>query len=186
MQEGGVEVEKYINKNELKSYRYDSVYKALPIPTDIISLGVGFGLDYGGIGLNLMVYPQKNIGLFGGVGYAFAGIGYNAGFKLRFIATESKSIVVGYFTGMYGYNAALLVENASEYNKLFCGVTLGAGIDLRSKTKKGGYWSFAVLLPFRSSEVDAYLDDLETNHNVELKNDFLPVAFSIGYRIIIE
>jgi len=184
MNQFGQEVDSYINKNDLKSYRYDSVYRALPIPTDRINLGVGFGLDYGGIGFSLLVYPQRNIGLFAGGGYAIAGMGYNVGVKLRFMAEESTSKAVGYVTGMYGYNAAVSVQNASDLNKLFYGFTLGAGVDLRSKTKKGGYWSLAVFLPFRSSEIDSYLNELETNYGVEVKNGFLPITISIGYRII--
>ncbi len=30
---------------------------------DIVNLGFGIGFDYGGIGGDLMVYPQKNIGI---------------------------------------------------------------------------------------------------------------------------
>ncbi len=36
---------------------------------DVVAIGLGVGLDYGGIGVNLTVYPQKNIGLFAGIGY---------------------------------------------------------------------------------------------------------------------
>lgn len=42
-------------------------------------LGIGVGLDCGGVGVNLLVYPQENIGIFGGIGYAFAGLGLNGG-----------------------------------------------------------------------------------------------------------
>lgn len=187
MNQNGHDVDTYINKNELTSYRYDSVYQApLPLPADRINLGVGLGLDYGGIGFNLIAYPQRNIGLFAGGGYAIAGMGYNVGLKLRFVAKESKSKAVGFVTGMYGYNAAVSVQNATDLNKLFYGYTVGAGVDLRSKTKKGGYWTLTLLLPFRSSEVDSYLEDLETNYNVERKSDFFPITISIGYRIVMK
>src|ERR1700712_111258 len=36
---------------------------------DKVSVGIGAGYDFGGYGGNLIVYPQRNIGLFGGVGY---------------------------------------------------------------------------------------------------------------------
>jgi hypothetical protein len=181
----GQDVETYIDKNDLLSVRYDSVYRNCIIPNDIVTLGVGMGLDYGGFGFGLLVYPQRNFGLFAGGGYAIAGMGYNAGIKLRFITKESTSKAVGYVTGMYGYNAAVSVMNATEYNKLFYGATIGAGVDIRSKNKKGGYWSLAILVPFRSSEIETYLNELETNYNVERKSDFLPVAISIGYRIVV-
>jgi hypothetical protein len=75
--------------------------------------GLGFGLDYGGIGANVTVYPQKNIGLFAGVGYAFAGLGYNAGVKLRL---TPKKRFTPFFTAMYGYNTAVIVSNNSMYS----------------------------------------------------------------------
>lgn len=174
-----------INKNELKLICYDSVYKAMIIPPDKINMGFGAGLDYGGIGFNLLVYPIRNVGLFAGGGYALAGLGYNAGIKLRLLAEESKATEVIYVTGMYGYNAAIMVKNASELNKFFYGFTLGAGVDVRSKKNSGGYWSLAVLYPIRSGEVDSYLEDLKNDYGVQVKNKFFPVAFSIGYRVIL-
>ena len=174
-----------INKNELKMIRYDSVFKAMMIEPDKINMGFGAGLDYGGIGMNLQVYLNRNVGLFAGGGYALAGLGYNAGIKLRFLAEESKATEVIYFTGMYGYNAVIMVKNASELNKFFYGFTLGAGVDVRSKKNSGGYWSLAVLYPIRSSEVDSYLEDLKNDYGVQVKNKSFPVALSIGYRVIL-
>src|SRR6185503_19117939 len=72
---------------------------------DKLNLGLGFGFDYGGIGGNLTVYPQKNVGLFFGGGYAFAGFGYNAGIKLRLLPGKPSSQFTPFFMAMYGYNA---------------------------------------------------------------------------------
>src|ERR1700761_7927674 len=72
---------------------------------DVNSLGIGLGEDYGGIGINYTVYPQTNIGLFGGVGYALAGVGYNFGVKLR----TNPSLATLFVMFMYGYNAAVAV-----------------------------------------------------------------------------
>lgn len=87
---------------------------------------------------------------------------------------------------MYGYNAAIRVPGASQYDKIFYGPTLGGGIDLHSLRHKKGYWSFALLIPIRSADVNHYIDDLKTNHGVTFKNELLPVGFSIGYRFIIK
>src|ERR1700730_9498663 len=77
---------------------------------DIVNFGLGIGFDYGGIGANFMVYPQKNIGIFIGGGYAFAGMGYNTGIKLRL--TPGKSSVANpYITAMYGYNASVSISD---------------------------------------------------------------------------
>ena len=154
-------------------------------PVDQISLGVGAGLDYGGFGGNLTYYPVKSVGLFGGVGYALAGVGFNAGVKYRYIPEKPDARVRPFALAMYGYNAAIAVLNASQYNKLFYGPTLGAGIDFLGKPQKRGYWSFGVFVPFRSAEVKEYMEDLENNHGADFTNSLFPVTVSIGYRFII-
>lgn len=157
----------------------------ISVSADKFSVGLGGGLDYGGFGANLLICPAKNIGLFAGAGYAFAGLGFNGGIKLRIVPSAPNKKVSPYFLAMYGYNAAIAVSGASEYNKMFYGATIGAGIDLRARPESRGYWSVALLLPFRSPDVSDYMDELTNSHGVEFKNDLLPVGFSIGYRFII-
>lgn len=142
---------------------------------DKVSIGLGLGFDYGGIGANLLAYPQKNIGLFFGAGYAFAGVGYNGGMKFRF---ATKSRVHPYLIGMYGYNAAISVSNYTNYNKFFYGPTFGFGIDMHSR--RSGYWSLALMVPVRGSEVDNYINSLKAS-GVSFSNSLSPVGFSIGY-----
>ena len=148
---------------------------------DKVSLGLGLGLDYGGIGGNLLVYPQENFGLFGGVGYAIAGAGYNVGAKIRFLS-EKNPRTHFYLMGMYGYNAAIAVTNATKYNKLFYGPSFGIGIDTGKRSYKKGYWTLALLVPVRDSEVNDYIDYLEDDIGVEFKNGLWPIAFSVAYR----
>lgn len=162
--------------------KYNS-YKGSKGDVDEVSVGVGLGLDYGGFGGNILVYPQENIGLFVGAGYAFAGLGYNVGAKFRF-ATKSSSSIRPYLIGMYGYNTAIAVPNAARYNKFFYGTSFGFGID-RDSRSGNGYWSFALLLPVRGSEVDNYINYLKTQQ-VVLQNSLSPIAFSIGYHFIIQ
>jgi hypothetical protein len=187
-------VSTYLNKSNITSVKYgtnqtgqsgqtDQQY--IVSDNDKTSLGIGFGMDYGGIGGNLLVYPQNNIGLFAGVGYAFAGVGYNLGVKLRLITEKHTSGVSAYLVGMYGYNAAISVTNADQFNKLFYGPTFGFGLDYKSFPSKRSYWTFSLLVPIRGSEVDDYITDLKNNHGVVFKNDLLPIAFSIGYRFIL-
>ncbi len=102
-----------------------------PATIDVTSLGIGFGLDYGGMGGSIMYYPQKSIGLFAGVGYAFAGLGFNAGLKFRFISDEATTFFAPHALAMYGYNAAIGVTNATHLNKIFSGLSLGIGLDFR-------------------------------------------------------
>ncbi len=147
---------------------------------DPISLGIGLGQNFGGIGGNLLFYPQQNIGFFGGLGYAMAGAGYNVGTKVRFFSKKNPRTNF-YLTGMYGYNAAVTVKNENQYNKMFYGPTFGLGIDTGKRSYKKGYWTMALLFPFRDTEVDDYFNDLEDNHGVKFENSLLPFTFSFGY-----
>lgn len=143
-------------------------------------MGLGLGLDYGGIGANFLVYPQKNIGIFAGGGYAIAGFGYNVGTKIR-ITSASK--VQTYVTAMYGYNTAIYVTNATQHNKIFYGVSPGFGIDLRTKPNR--YFSFAILVPVRGSDVDDYINTLK-GYGVALESSLPPIGISVGYRFVLE
>jgi len=156
----------------------------VPRVIDKSSFGIGGGFDFGGLGANVLVYPGKNVGLFGGVGYALGGIGYNAGAKFRIISKKHNTDP--YAIIMYGYNAAIKVTGASQYNKLFYGPSFGIGLDFHPKHTERSYFSMALLVPIRSSAVNEYMDDLKNNHGVEFKNELLPVAFSIGYRFILK
>lgn len=154
--------------------------------TDKISFGVGMGLDNGGFGGSLLFYPIHQVGIFLGIGYPIAGIGYNTGIKFRLTKENSTQKFIPYLTAMYGYNAAIAVSGATQYNKLFYGPTLGFGFDMKTSYFSKGYWTLGICIPFRSSEVDDYMDDLETNHGVEFKNSLPPIAVSFAYRFIIK
>ncbi len=156
-------------------------------PFDKAAVGFGIGQIFGGIGANVVVYPQKNFGLFGGAGYALAGMGYNLGVKIRLGSDKTFRSVVPYLMGMYGYNAAIMVSNMTELNKIFYGPTIGGGFDIRSKKMpdKKSYWSMGLYIPIRSSEVSSYIDDLKTNHNVDFSNNLIPLTFSFGYHFIL-
>jgi hypothetical protein len=163
--------------------------KELMVPAiwsgDMVSIGLGMGLDYGGFGGNLTYYPVRGIGLFGGAGYALAGAGFNAGVKFRYVPEKYEAKVHPYVIAMYGYNAAVAITNRSDLNKLFYGPSLGAGIDFHRNHLRKGYWSFAVLVPFRKPEANEYIDMLESVYGVEFQSRLFPIAVSIGYKFII-
>ena len=150
----------------------------------MLTLGLGFGQDYGLLGGNLTVYPQKNIGLFVGFGFAFAGFGYNAGIKLRALPNHGLSKVRPFLLGMYGYVAAIAVTNSPADNKMFYGPTIGGGIDIGPTTPGKGYLSLAILVPFRSPDVQNYIDQLKAN-GVSFNGNLTPITFSIGYKFIL-
>lgn len=150
--------------------------------TEKINLGAGVGFDYGGIGANLLVYPQKNIGLFAAGGYALAGFGYNVGIKGR-LFIKDEAAVSPFIMGMYGYHTAIKVQNLTDLNKLFYGPTFGAGIDWFAGQQRKNYLSLAITVPIRNGDEKTYRNYLTNNYGVEFKNDFVPVGFSLGYRM---
>jgi hypothetical protein len=148
-----------------------------------MTLGLGLGLDHGGYGGNLILYPVKQVGFFISGGYAMAGFGVNGGLKIRFITDETYTIVP-YGLAMYGYNAAIFVKNAKQYNKFFYGPSFGLGLDFDKNSNNVGYWSLAIIVPLRNDEVNDYIEDLKNNHGVKFKNDLFPIAFSFGFNFM--
>ncbi|HVU56561.1 MAG TPA: hypothetical protein VHD83_15960 [Puia sp.] len=153
---------------------------------DKVNIGLGLGFDYGGIGANVTFYPQKNVGLFAGGGYAFAGFGYNAGVKLRLLPAKPTSQFTPFIMAMYGYNAAVHVSGASQYDKMFYGPSFGLGFDLGSHEEDKGQFSFAIFVPIRSPNPNDYMDYLKDNYGIGFKNKILPIGFSIGYKYNID
>jgi hypothetical protein len=139
------------------------------------NIGAGAGLDYGGFGTRIGFMPSERVGIFAGLGYNLDGLGYNVGAQFHF---PSEKRVSWYITGMYGYNAVLVVTGDIEKEKTYYGPSAGAGIQMKSRSEKG-FWNFELLFPFRDSEfqddIDA-LDDLGAD-----VTEPLPIAFSIGY-----
>ena len=170
------------NKNiVLPEFNKDSIRYSY----DNATLGFGLGLDFGGlVGMKVTYYPIKNIGIFGGLGYALIDPGYNIGLKFRILSSKRKKQLSPYLIAMYGYNAIIKVSNASQFDKIFYGATTGLGMDFQTSRNKS-YWSLAVLIPFRSPDVQNYIDDLKKNHGVVFKNDLFPLAFSVGYNFIL-
>ena len=153
-----------------------------PVQYDKVTLGFGLGIDYGGIGTNLSVYPNKNLGFFAGAGFAISGLGFNAGAKVRFVPKKPTSAVCPFLMAMYGYNAVIYVPDAREFNKFFYGPTIGIGIDYPFVPEKSGYWSFGILFPIRSAEVEEYINYLEMSQNFA-SSGLWPFGISVGYKI---
>lgn len=176
----------FINKSDIESVKRGVPEKEPELFFDKVTLGLGVGLDLGGIGANVLVYPgRRNVGLFAGAGYAIAGAGFNGGIKYRIKFNKDFAVAVPYILAMYGHNAAITVKGAESYNRIFYGPSFGIGIDIRSKPSGKGYMSVTFIVPVRNSDVYDYINYLKSNSPVIYKNQLMPVMLSIGYRIII-
>jgi hypothetical protein len=147
----------------------------------LVSLGIGFGQDYGGYGARLTVLPNSHFGIFFGGGYALAGFGYNAGAMV--IAKPDKKVSAT-FMFMYGYTAAIAVSGASQYNKIYYGPSIGGGIRSTSRKNEQNYWQFGITLPFRPSEFDSDFDRLKSNSSIVGLTKPWPITISVGYHFV--
>ena len=142
------------------------------------SLGIGFGQDYGGIGVRLTFLPDQHIGLYFSGGYAIAGFGYNAGAIIR-INPEKR--IVPTFNVMYGYTAAIAISGTKQYDKIYYGPSIGAGFISKTRRDERSFWHFELILPFRPAEFDRDLAALQNNPAIKGVQPPWPVTISIGY-----
>ena len=147
-----------------------------------LDLGVGFGIDYGGLlGIQFGFAPIQHLTVFASGGYYVLGFGWQVGLKGLFIPKTSKHILRPYLKATYGTHSAILVDGTTEYDKIYTGFTIGAGLELRfGKQKKNGF-DFDLNVPLRTID---YWDDFNTlkhDPDYEVTQEPLPVAFSIGF-----
>ena len=144
-----------------------------------IYVGLGLGMDFGGIGGKLELMLLDYVGFFGGVGYNFNGVGINTGILFKALP---KKKVTPYFFGMYGYTGVVVIQNASEYNLTDYGVSLGGGIEI--KTRNLNAWQIGLILPFRSQMFENHYQELKDNPDISLPGELSPIGFSIGFKIM--
>ncbi|WP_410881454.1 hypothetical protein [Myroides sp. DW712] len=139
--------------------------------------GLGFGLDYGGFGAKIEYLPIEEIGVFAGVGYNLEEAGWNVGvsYKLKVSKRVSLNPLV-----MYGYNAVLQVDGASEYNMVSYGTTFGANVDIYVGNR-GDKISAGLYVPIRSKKFMDNYDEVKDSSYIEMKNELWPIAIGVGY-----
>ena len=137
-------------------------------------IGLGFGIDYGGIGIRGTILPIEHLGLFAGVGYNLNSIGFNVGGQWHFPKKRHDF----FLTGMYGYNAVIIVSGEINDKDTYYGFSAGVEYQLKMK-KNSNFWNFELLVPLRNSNYEEDLEALETIGSDLMKP--LPVAISIGF-----
>jgi hypothetical protein len=142
-----------------------------------VNIGLGIGLDYGGIGGRITFLPIRHIAVFAALGYPFVDFGYNLGAQLRIIPDKRLCPTVGV---MYGYNGVIKVQNASAFDKIYYGVSLSAGLEIHFKGK-ANFLNVELVVPFRSQAFHDDWDKVKQLPNISIEADPLPIAFSIGY-----
>jgi hypothetical protein len=147
-----------------------------------VFLGIGLGLDYGGIGMRTEFQPVKEIGIIGGLGYNFAEPAYNIGLSLKILPEKRATPII---TAIYGYNGVIKIKYplGNTDAKSYYGFSAGAGCEIYDKNKKNKL-TLEIFLPFRSSEFHDHYDELK-DAGYDFKPGILPVTFTIGYNFSI-
>jgi len=155
------------------------------IERDKISIGVGLGFDYCGIGAGLIAYPQKNIGVFANAGFFLAGPSYLVGLKGRYV---TKSKIDPYITFMYGYSGSVSVMDDmgdidNSKNKIFTSPNFGAGIDVHLTSSI--YLTTGINTILNTSDIKDYRDELEEEGYDFSNSILLPFGFSFGVKWVL-
>jgi hypothetical protein len=140
-------------------------------------VGIGLGLDYGGIGARVGGLVSPGVELFLGVGYNIAEIGWNAGGLFR-LAPDKR--VCPTLTAMYGYNAVIVIKGpGQDLEKVYRGPSFGGGLEVKSRSSDN-FWHFQLFVPIRSSEYKDDIDALDNDANIEMTKPW-PITISVGY-----
>lgn len=102
------------------------------------SIGIGLGIPYGILGLNLDINLVNNLNLSAGLGSTIrAGAGYSIGFK--FFLTPIDNIFRPRVSAYYGINTIVVFEGNEDLNKAYRGLSLGLGAQLLWQKTKNGF-----------------------------------------------
>lgn len=129
--------------------------------------GFGFGLPYGGLGINYELGLNDYLAPTIGVGYLPENIGWNAGVRLYYPGRDY--ILRGRITALYGTNTLLERKGSGSDYKTETGISVGIGFDWRF----GEEWGFCG---------DLLLADKDTPAGYEEKSGDIFLALGFSYR----
>jgi hypothetical protein len=143
-------------------------------------LGIGVGLDYGGVGGRLTFIPgndeKTSVGIFVATGFALNGVGFNAGLNVRI----GEQRLVPTISAMYGYNGIIKVIGAPQYDKTYYGPSIAFGFENKTRNSDDNHIHVELVIPFRSAAFQNDIKALQNTSGIEI-NDPSPVLISIGY-----
>lgn len=150
------------------------------LPKATAYFGPGIGLDYGGLGLKFEYIVVKNLGLFGGAGYNFSGLGVNGGISCKILPDKKSTPML---MAMYGYNAVINVGSSfgSRSSETYYGFSTGIGYEF-FVGRLNNKLSLALLIPFRSTDFKNQYNALR-DAGYTFSPDVLPVLVSVGFNI---
>lgn len=152
-------------KTEFVSYRPESP-KIEEDDKHEMDFGVGYGLDYAGLGVKVSyIFPFPFVSLFASGGFNFVGdgVGWQGGMTIHILPETTKYYVRPNLKLMYGVNSIVKVPGRDEYTGVFKGFTPGIGLEFMFGRRKANGLDLDINYPIRSQ---SYLDRVE-----QIKND---------------
>jgi hypothetical protein len=145
-------------------------------------LGIGLGLDYGGIiGAKLSyILPFPYISIFGAAGAQLLGFGWSVGTTFHILPETNKYVFRPNLKIMYGINRSTKVVGKSMYDKMFTGWTPGIGLEFMFGKMKANGFDIDLNYPIGSTKFNDQMDKINDDPQVG-EVTMLPVAFSFGY-----
>ncbi len=145
-----------------------------------LNFGTGMGLNYGGFGVNMSIHPHHMIGITGHLGYNL--VDANAGVGVNLYLGSPEKVYRPVLKALYGYNAVIIVLDASDYNKSYYGPSFGFGNSFRFGQSKRHGFDVDLLIPVRSSAFKDDYDALDEDSNVDITAPW-PFNISVGYHL---
>jgi hypothetical protein len=165
MDDNTVMIKKRDGTTQIVNRDYIKFIEAVPIGT-IGSVGAGFGIPYGTLGLNLEINLLDYLSLSGGLGTTvYAGVGWSIGARGYF--RKPGPVWRPRISAFYGINAIYAEELNSPNNQSYHGLTMGLG-----QIVLFGRHGFDLdIMYVVSSQIDK-----------EYPDDYSKVKISVGYR----
>jgi hypothetical protein len=144
-------------------------------------LGLGGGIDFGGIGAKAeyMFFDYGGVFIGGGMPLRIKTIVVNGGIMLKPLP---RKLITPYFFAMYGLNSFIYWEQNSKIESHY-NFSFGSGFEI--KTRNLNKWQFGAILPIRSDDFMQYYESLNNNPNVNLLGRLYPVLISVGFKLLL-
>jgi hypothetical protein len=171
------------SKNSMYTYKYDQVVSINEFAPANISVGAGFGIPYGILGMSLEVKPVDYVGFTAGIGSAlFIGVGWSVG--TRFYFTPSGSQFSPFISGYYGINGLINIRDEYTYrstiSETYPGFSGGGGLTYSIDEMRKHAATLEILYIFNPKFYDR-ADILKYTYNLS-EFGLFPVKFAVGYR----
>ncbi len=158
---------------------FTGVLKAQDRTFNKFDIGMGMGINYGGLGYTMAFAPIPYISIEGSFGYNLVEPVVGGAINVYVIPKDNTKLYSLAVKSMYGYNAAILVADGDLESKSFYGFSFGLSNEIRFGKRKRIGINLDLIIPLRSNEVDEYCDELAASGYETA--DLFPIGMSLGF-----